>query len=280
MKTRTQAHKPAHHSKSTRGRGKKPFFQKSSPEQSSSNTGAQISLQRAVVKGQPGDSLEREADHMADAVSGNRSMSANEVSSGLSSGITPMIQRQEDKGCTIPDIQAQAEEEVQAQAEEETVQARGEEEVQAQAEEEAVQARGEEEVQAQAEEEAVQARGEEEVQAQLREPLAAAGASTQKVVASPKRVLEQLRRRRGRGQALPENIRRSMETKFGADFGNIRIHTDSTAVELARALRARAFTQGADIYFNQDRFQPQSPQGEAKMLEPHAEEPRQGRLEA
>ena len=53
-----------------------------------------------------------------------------------------------------------------------------------------------------------------------------------------------------------------MEKSFAADFGGIRIHTDDNAVELSRRLRAQAFTHGRDIYFNRDKFSPDSRQGE------------------
>ncbi len=40
-----------------------------------------------------------------------------------------------------------------------------------------------------------------------------------------------------------------MEPRFGADFGSVRVHTGSAAVQLSRNLSAQAFTYGSDIYF-------------------------------
>jgi len=40
-----------------------------------------------------------------------------------------------------------------------------------------------------------------------------------------------------------------MEQAFGADFSGVRVHTDERADTLSRALQARAFTTGQDIFF-------------------------------
>jgi hypothetical protein len=53
-----------------------------------------------------------------------------------------------------------------------------------------------------------------------------------------------------------------MESGFGSDFGNVRIHTDSTAVQMNQELGAHAFTNGSDIYFNQGKYQPNSKDGQ------------------
>jgi uncharacterized protein DUF4157 len=193
-------------------------------------------------------------------------------------------------------VQAQAEakqeeEPVQAQAEakqeEEPVQAQAEakdeeEPVQAQAEakdeEEPVQAQAkdeEEPVQAQAEakdeEEPVQAQAEakdeeEPVQAQAEakdeeEPVQAQ-ADSSVIPPAATDVQEQLRSRRGQGNPLPEGVRQHMELNFGADFSGVRIHTDDPAVQLTRLLRANAFTQSNEIFFNQGRFAPGTPAGD------------------
>jgi outer membrane protein OmpA-like peptidoglycan-associated protein len=63
------------------------------------------------------------------------------------------------------------------------------------------------------------------------------------------------------GQALPPSVRVPFEQRFGLDFSKVRIHTDSRAAESAQALRARAYTQGADIVFGAGQFRPQSGAG-------------------
>ena len=59
---------------------------------------------------------------------------------------------------------------------------------------------------------------------------------------------------RGGGDTLDKNTKNSMEQVFGADFSNVRIHTDSKAINLSRELNAQAFTVGNDIYFNDGKY--------------------------
>ena len=54
--------------------------------------------------------------------------------------------------------------------------------------------------------------------------------------------------RSGSGHALAPTFRTRMEAGFGADFSHVRVHTDLAAGEAARALKARAFTRGSDVY--------------------------------
>jgi len=51
------------------------------------------------------------------------------------------------------------------------------------------------------------------------------------------------------GSALPDSVLSSLEPKFGADFGDVRVHTGSDAKELNRDVGAKAFTHGSDIYY-------------------------------
>jgi hypothetical protein len=54
---------------------------------------------------------------------------------------------------------------------------------------------------------------------------------------------------KGGGSALPDNVRSFMEPRFGADFSNIKVHTDSNAVQMNKELGAQAFAHGSDIYY-------------------------------
>ena len=63
------------------------------------------------------------------------------------------------------------------------------------------------------------------------------------------------------GQPLGGPTRRFMEQHFGADFGDVRVHTDQRAAVSAEALEANAFTSGRDIYFAQGKYQPDSFEG-------------------
>jgi hypothetical protein len=47
----------------------------------------------------------------------------------------------------------------------------------------------------------------------------------------------------------------------GCFFGNVRIHADRHAAELARTLGARAFTLGNDIYFGRNQYRPHTGDG-------------------
>ncbi len=66
---------------------------------------------------------------------------------------------------------------------------------------------------------------------------------------------------KGRGQNLPDAVRKPMEQAFGADFSSVRIHTDAVSHELNRSLQATAFTTGRDVFFRQNAFQPDTRNG-------------------
>ena len=59
----------------------------------------------------------------------------------------------------------------------------------------------------------------------------------------------QLSSSKGGGSSLPDEVRSFMEPRFGADFSSVRVHTDSTAVQMNKELRAQAFAHGSDIYY-------------------------------
>lgn len=63
------------------------------------------------------------------------------------------------------------------------------------------------------------------------------------------------------GAPLPAEVRHAMEPRFGADFGEVRVHTDDRAASLSAQLGAHAFTQGQHIHFGRDRFQPGTADG-------------------
>ena len=70
---------------------------------------------------------------------------------------------------------------------------------------------------------------------------------------------------KGSGGALSEGTRSLMEPVFGVDFSGVRVHTDSSAVQMSQDLSARAFTHGSDIYFNKGTYNPNSKEGK-KLL--------------
>jgi hypothetical protein len=54
---------------------------------------------------------------------------------------------------------------------------------------------------------------------------------------------------KGHGDPLPNHVRNYMEPRFGADFGQVRIHTGSDAAQMSKDIGAQAFTHGSNIYF-------------------------------
>lgn len=67
---------------------------------------------------------------------------------------------------------------------------------------------------------------------------------------------------RGTGTPLPAKTRSLMESAMGADFSRVRIHSNSTAVQLSKDLQAQAFASGNDIYFNTGKYEPETARGQ------------------
>lgn len=66
---------------------------------------------------------------------------------------------------------------------------------------------------------------------------------------------------KGGGQTLDDSTKYDMESKMGADFGNVRIHTGNHADELSTGINAKAFTYGNDIYFKNGNYNTSTAQG-------------------
>jgi peptidoglycan hydrolase-like protein with peptidoglycan-binding domain len=266
MKTKT--------SRKTRRRMKKtsPFFR-------ARGSSGFFGLQTKLSVGKPGDKYETEADAVADKVvsrtesgtDGFFSAPGSSLFQGqngvvqekpLAEGITPLVQKQEEE----EELQTKQWGNIQMQAEEE------EEPVQAQEEEEAIQSQEEEEEMAQmqpeAEEEEPQAQAEEkpedrafvagQVAEEEEEPVQAKLNGQTPVNPQTE---SQLRNGAGSGNKMDTNTRHEMEKGFGADFGNVNIHTGTQAEQMSRELGAQAFTHGNDIYFNKGKYNPQSQEG-------------------
>ncbi len=240
----------------------------------------QLPLQTKLSIGQPGDKYERQADVMADRVVNTDAVQAKRKpdSEGFlhrqaeegEEELQTALQRQNDPEEEEMQTSLQKQEE-----EEEPLQAKAENLLHRQAEE------GEEEMQTslqkqEEEEEPVQAKeegllnkqteeGEEEMQTSLQkqeeeeEPLQAKSKGCACQASSG--LEAQLKRNAGGGQPLPAKVRRPMESAFGADFRQVRIHTDAGAVQMNRQLRANAFTHGKNIYFNSGQYRPETSTG-------------------
>src|SRR2546426_7512801 len=69
----------------------------------------------------------------------------------------------------------------------------------------------------------------------------------------------------GGGSPLDRDTRGFMESRLGADFSDVRVHTDGKATESARSVQAYAYTVGNDVVFQSDKFAPDSDSGQ-RML--------------
>ena len=188
-------------------------------------------FQRKPVIGPANDSYEQEADRVADAVVGGQK---NVVQSkGISS-----LQRK-CNACEEEEAQAKfftTENNVQRQVEEE--------------EEEAVQPKSMNSSEAFSQPETE----EEEEEAQPKRE------SSLPTKASPG-FYSLLNQSRNDGSHLNKNVQREMSDSIGADFSNVRIHTDNRAAEMSQSIRAKAFTIGNDVYFNKGQYNPESTSG-------------------
>ncbi len=66
---------------------------------------------------------------------------------------------------------------------------------------------------------------------------------------------------RREGEALPPEVRRYFEPRFGFDFSKVRIHADTDAAPGAQAIQARAYTLGRDIVFGAGEYAPATSEG-------------------
>lgn len=65
----------------------------------------------------------------------------------------------------------------------------------------------------------------------------------------------------GRGRPLDSGLARHAGERLGDSFSDVRVHTDDSAAALSRAVSARAFTVGRDIFFGAGEYSPSSASG-------------------
>jgi Domain of unknown function (DUF4157) len=68
---------------------------------------------------------------------------------------------------------------------------------------------------------------------------------------------------RSGGRALDQAVSRRLEHRYAESLPDVRVHTGEAASELARAVSARAFTVGSDIFFAPGEYRPGSRDGDA-----------------
>jgi hypothetical protein len=232
-----------------------------------------------LTVGPAGDKYEQEADRMADQVASGQPSAFSDrpairrqaeeeeeevqtkpspnASGGrpLAASITPLVQRQaeeEEEVQTKLLVQRQAEEEEEVQAkplvqrqamEEEEVQTKPL--VQRQPEEEEIQTKS-----------LVRRQADEEEEVQTKSKLQPSTFNPQAGFEAGPDVESRLAAHKGSGSLLPDDVRATMESRFGADFGGVRVHTGGEADQLNRQLSAQAFTRGHDIYMAAGKYAP------------------------
>jgi hypothetical protein len=70
---------------------------------------------------------------------------------------------------------------------------------------------------------------------------------------------------RSPGQPLDPATRAFMESRFGHNFSQVRVHTDIRAAESARAVNALAYTVGQDIVFGGGQYAPRKSEGRSLL---------------
>ncbi|WP_264536430.1 DUF4157 domain-containing protein [Flavobacterium sp. N1736] len=215
-------------------------------------------IQKKLKTGTPGDQFEVEADRVADKVVNN-----NASGSGLLQSKEALQQKPISE--TITSVQSKD------MKEEEPVQKKSDKE-----EEKPVQKKEKEEEKPvqkkedkKEEEKPVQAKCaecEKEEKAQKKEEKEEDKAVQKKEQNSESEVEnnkleEKLDNSKGNGAGLDKKTKGEMESGFGTDFSNVKIHTDTNAVQMSQDLGAQAFTNGNDVYFNKGKYNPDSREG-------------------
>ena len=67
---------------------------------------------------------------------------------------------------------------------------------------------------------------------------------------------------RGSGRPLDRSLSSTLEQGMGESLADVRVHTDDSAAALARAVSARAFTVGRDIFFGDGEYRPGTLEGD------------------
>jgi hypothetical protein len=66
---------------------------------------------------------------------------------------------------------------------------------------------------------------------------------------------------RGSGRQLQADVAAQLEAGLGEPMHDVRVHTDNQAAALTRAVSARAFTVGNDIFFSPGEYSPETRAG-------------------
>src|SRR5688500_3129398 len=80
------------------------------------------------------------------------------------------------------------------------------------------------------------------------------------------------------GQPLDAGIRGRMESRFGHDFGQVRVHADAAAAESAWSVDALAYTLGTDVVFARGQYAPHTAAGQKILAHELAQDRKSTRL--
>jgi len=179
-------------------------------------------IQPKLTIGAPNDKYEQEADRVADQV-----MRMPEPEGSLINGHSSLVQRK--AGCTTCGDKEEEQIQTKAISDQITPLIQRQEETEPEEEEEEV-------------------------------PVQAKPANNQApaVTSNIESVINSIR---GGGQPLPESTRSYFEPRFGTDFSQVRVHTDSKAAETAKSVNAKAFTTGKDVVFDAGQYAPETSSG-------------------
>ena len=217
--------------------------------------------QAKLKVGSPGDIYEQEADQTAEQVMNmpepvaQRQIEEEEEPIQEKSILQRQVEEEEEPIQEKSLLQRQAEEEEEPLQEKSILQSQVEEEEEPIQEKSLLQRQAEEEEEPVQEKSLLQRQTEEE-----EEPLQTKSKNGETPAANPS-LESQINSLKGGGRPLPKSTRAFFETRFGADFGNVRIHTDSKASEMAKAVNAQAFTTGSNVAFAQGKYDPDTSLG-------------------
>jgi peptidoglycan hydrolase-like protein with peptidoglycan-binding domain len=215
--------------------GKEGFFSKQDDTQKDSRPGSFFQTKLAVNK--PGDKYEQEADSVANSVV-NQSSKNPVVQQKDISAVQRAAAPEEKKKPDVPNMPEKKEEDVQRKAQPEM---KDEEKKKP----EKVQKKDEPKKEEEDKTGTVQAKRD----------------STQEDASG----LSRLENPSDKGTKLSPSVLKEMNTSFGADFNDVRIHDNKESAKMNNAIQAQAFTHGKDIYFNDGKYSPQSSSGK-KLL--------------
>ena len=200
------------------------------------------SVQTKLTIGKPGDKYEQEADRVSDQVMNMSQPVQRQENGDEEARMKPEIQRQDEKEEEEPVATKPLANAITPLVQRQETSEKEKEEVQTKPE---IQRQGMEEE-----------KKEEEVQTK---------SSGNSSTANMEGLEQQLGNSKGGGNPLSDDVRSFMEPRFGTDFSDVKVHTDSSAVQMNHNIQAQAFTHGQDIYFNSGKYSPNTNEGKSLL---------------